>query len=68
MIDSTSCCMSEECKRLYDNGARINDVKTCTKSKKKADNKKLKRIIYHLQDKDEVEMAGIKKNLLDLEN
>ena len=64
MVGSASCSLTEEYKRLTDDGVRINDVKLCRYYKKKEENIKVKTRDYHLQHKDKVEMAGIKKKYI----
>ena len=51
MIGSASCSLDKECKRVCDDEVRVNGVKGYHTKKK----------VYHLQDKDDVEMVGIKK-------
>ena len=63
MIGSASCSLAKECKRLCDDEVRVNGVKGYRKHKKREDIQKLKKRVYHLQDKDDVEMVGIKKIL-----
>ena len=61
MVGSASCSLAKESERLYKDEIRINDVKPHSKSKKREENTKVKRRIYHLQDKDDIDMAVIKK-------
>ena len=59
MVGFTSCSLDKECKRLYEDEIRINCVKSYSKCKKREGNTKVK-CFYRLQDKDNVEMVGIK--------
>ena len=61
MVSSTSCSLAKECERLCKDEIGINDVKPHSKSKKREENTKVNRRIYHLQDKDDIDMAVIKK-------
>ena len=67
MVGYESCSLAKECKRLYDEEERVNDVTGHHKHKKREEKNKLKNIIYHLQDKYDVEMVGIIRNLVALE-
>ena len=64
MVGFTSCSLDKECKRLYEDEIKINSVKLHSKSKKREENTKVKRRFYYLQDKDGVEIAGIKKEVI----
>ena len=64
MVGNTSCSLAKECKRLYEDEIKINSVKSHSKSKKREENTKVKRRFYYLQDKDGVEMTGIKKEVI----
>ena len=59
MIGFASCSLA---KRLCDDEVRVNGTKGYRKHKKREDIQKLKKKVYHLQDKDDVEMVGIKKD------
>ena len=59
MIGSTSYNMAEEYKCLCNDEIRTNDVKSCSKYKKRWKHRVKKNC--HLLHKDEVEIAGIKK-------
>ena len=65
MVCNISCSLAKECKRLCEDEIRINGVKSHRKLKKIKTIKIVKKI-YHLQDKDDIEIAEIKKKLLDL--
>ena len=60
MVGNTSCNLDKECKHLCEDEIRMNCVKLHDKYKKRERHTKVKEIIYHLQDKDNVEMEGIK--------
>ena len=64
MVGSASYSLAKECKRLYDDGVRVNGVKEHRKHNKREDTQKLRKRFYHLQNKDKVVMVGIKKKTL----
>ena len=56
MVSNTRYSLAKECKRLCKDKIIINSVKSHIKYKKKEGNNKVKKRVYHLQDKDDVEM------------
>ena len=65
MVDSASCSLAKECKRLYDEDKRVNSIKERSKNKKREGIQIFKKGVNYLQDKnDDVVMAGIKKEYI----
>ena len=56
MVSNTWYSLAKECKRLCKDEIIINSVKSHIKYKNKEGNNKVKKRVYHLQDKDDVEM------------
>lgn len=67
IIGISSCNLFKECKRLCEDNERVNSVKVYGKNKKWEANTKLKKTLYHVQDKYDVEIAGTKKEEIRLQ-
>ena len=67
MISISSYSLAKKHKRLCQDVERVNGVKIYSKNKKREANTNVKKMLYHLQDEDYVEMTGTKKEVIDFQ-
>ena len=64
MVGPIRYSLAKECKRLCEDSDRINGVEGHRKNKKIKGNTKIKKRVHYLHNKDDVDMIGLKKEVL----